>query len=223
MTKALCTAVSAAALALACNADSVLATSTNVAFRIDTTGPVYFAGSQEAASSMWPTTWRKGETVTVTDPQGNVTEIVSDASADGSLSVALGSGGVWLFSNSVSGNAVFGVPWSVYGDGGELASGTGPAATVDTVGKGPDRRIRSWKVLPIAYSGDLWLGDAGAESVLTMVAPSGKASEVPLTGTGCHPFSTKEYGQWHLELDNGVTTLSSDVTLLSTAFCVSIR
>ena len=52
MTKFLCSAVFAATLALACDADSVLATSADIAFRLDTTGPAYSVSSQDAVASM---------------------------------------------------------------------------------------------------------------------------------------------------------------------------
>lgn len=224
MTKFLCSAVSAATLALACNADGVLATSADVAFKLDTTGPAYSVASLGAVTSMLPTTWRKGETVTVTAPNGTVTTLVTNAGSAGVQSFAPNAGGIWHFSNSASGSATLGVPWSVFGDGGELATGADAAGiVVDTKEPGPNRRVRDWNVLPIAYSGDSWLRSESAASTLTLTSPSGEVVEVPLEGTGCYRYTPPEKGKWHVALDNGVTTLHSDLSLLPYGFGLFFR
>jgi len=224
MTKFLCSAVSAATLALACNADSILATSADVAFKLDTTGPAYSVASLGAVTSMLPTTWRKGETVTVTAPNGTVTTLVTDAGSAGAQSFAPTAGGLWHFSNSASGSATLGVPWSVFGDGGELATGADAAGIiVDTKEPGPNRRVRDWNVLPIAYSGDSWLRSESAASTLTLTSPSGEVVEEPLVGTGCYRYSPTENGKWHVVLSSSAGTLESELRLLPYGFCLFFR
>ena len=214
MTKFLCSAVSAATLALACNADSILATSADVAFRLDTTGPAYSVSSQDAVASMCSMTWRKGETVTVTAPNGTVTTLVTDAGSAGAQLFAPNAGGLWHFSNSVSGSATLGVPWSVFGDGGNLASGSSSAAYIDTKKEGPNRRVTTWNALPIAYSGDSWLGSGAAASTLTINPPTGDPVEENLFGSGCYMVSDPANGTWHVALADGTTTRNATITVL---------
>lgn len=223
MTKFLCSAVFAATLALACDADSVLATSADIAFRLDTTGPAYSVSSQDAVASMCSMTWRKGETVTVTAPNGTVTTLVTDAGSAGAQLFAPTAGGIWHFSNSVSGSATLGVPWSVFGDGGELSSGSCSAAIIDTKREGPDRNVRGWSVLPISYSGDSWLRGGTSQSTLTLTSPSGTVVEEHLEGTGCYRYMPTEIGKWHLVLEDGTSTLESDVLLLPLGFWLTIQ
>ena len=172
---------------------------------------------------MLPTTWRKGETVTVTDPSGTTTTLVADAGSAGAQSFAPNAGGIWHFSNSASGSATLGVPWSVFNDGGELATGTGPSAIIDTKQEGPDRRVRAWNVFPVAYSGNSWLRGGSSQSTLTLVSPSGTVVEEVLSGTGCYSYTPTENGKWHIELNDGTSTLQSDVLLMPLAFCIFFR
>jgi len=225
MTKFLCSAVSAAALALACNADEILATSAGVAFRLDTTGPAYSVSSQDAVASMCSTTWRKGETVTVTAPNGTVTTFVTDAGSAGAQLFVPNAGGLWHFSNSASGSATLGVPYSVFGDYDRVIA-TGADASgiiVDTKDPGPNRRVRDWNVLPIAYSGDSWLRSDSAASTLALTSPSGEVEEVPLVGTGCYRYSPTENGKWHVVLSSSAGTLESELRLLPYGFCLFFK
>lgn len=214
MTKFLCSAVSAATLALACNADSALATSADVTFKLDTTGPAYSVASQDAIASMLPTTWRKGETVTVTAPNGTTTTLVADAGANGVQLFAPDAGGLWHFSNSASGSVTLGVPWSVFNDGGELASGRSSAAFIDTKKEGPNRRVTTWNALPIAYSGDSWLGSGTAASTLTINPPIGDSVEEILSGAGLYMVSEPANGTWQIALADGTTTRNATITVL---------
>lgn len=223
MTKFLCSAVSAATLALACNADSVLANSTNVTFKLDSTGPVYFVASQAEAASAPPMTWRKGETVTVTSPIGTVATLATDAASAGSAAVTFDRGGIWHFSNSVSGSAALCVPWTVFGDGGELASGSRSSVYIDTKREGPDRVFRGGAALPIAYSGDSWVGSVTAASTLSITPPEGVPVEEHLTGSGVYMVPEPANGTWRIALADGSTTRSATIRVAGAGFVISFQ
>lgn len=192
----------AAALAFAGHADDINVTSPSVPFRLDTTGPAYSVASAAEASSPCPVAWRKGETVTVVAPDGTETTLVSSAGGAGSATVPLNLGGLWHFANSAAGSAIVGVPWSVYGDGGELATSGGQTGLLDTAKPGPDRRIKSRQAMPIAYSGDDWLArDPSAASTLTIApADAGAPTEYSMTGTGAQPFTFGGANLWTVVL-----------------------
>lgn len=192
----------AAALAFAGHADDINVTSVSFAFRLDTTGPTYAVGSASEASSLSPVTWRKGETVTVVSPAGGETTLVEDAASAGSANVSLDCGGLWHFTNTGNGSATIGVAWSVFGDGGELATSGGQTGLLDTAKPGPDRRIKSRQAMPIAYSGDDWLArDPSAASTLTIApANAGAPTEYSMTGTGAQPFTFSGANLWTVVL-----------------------
>ena len=118
--------------ASAANAATLLASSAAQSYRMDTTGPTYAITNEAGRTSLWPLTYRKGESVTATAPNGTATPLVTSAASDGTLpwSPAAG-GGAWTLANDGEGEAVFRVWHSIYG----LPSGAGttakPAKVVD--------------------------------------------------------------------------------------------
>jgi len=200
-----------AALAFAGRADDLVANSTNVSFRLDTTGPAYSVGSAEEAASC-PVTWRKGETVKVVAPDGTETTYATDAERDGVADVALGSGGLWRLFNSKSGTAMVGVPWYVFGDGGMLAASGVWSWLLDTAMDGSSRRIWRRRTMPVAYSGDGWANvDPGAASTLTYVSPSGAEFVDTLNGLGSLVFNSTTKGTWTMKLSCGTATFLASV------------
>lgn len=213
-----------AALAFAGHADDINVTSSSVSFRLDTTGPAYSVASAAEASSPCQVAWRKGETVKVVSPSGTETTLVSNAGSAGSASFALTGGGLWNFTNSKAGTAVVGVPWHVFGDGGELVTSVGQIGLLDTAKEGPDRRMVLGKTMPVAYSGDGWLkADPSAASTLTFASPSGASASTNLTGNGGVAFKPTTRGTWTLSLAYGATTLTADVTANPMALVVTLR
>ena len=114
------------------NAATLLTSSAALPYRMDTTGPAYVITNEAGRTSLWPLTYRKGESVTATTPNGTATPLVTSAASDGTLpwSPAAG-GGAWTLANDGEGEAVFRVWHSIYG----LPSGAGttakPAQVVD--------------------------------------------------------------------------------------------
>ena len=172
----------------------VLATTAEAhSFRLDTTGerPIVVSSQAELAALM-PIGWRKGETVVATAPDGTTYQIVSSASAAGSLNVSqyIDASGVWKLDNSSYGTVKAGVAWSVFGGGGTLAESVTSPFVMDTYQTGPNRRISALRsVWPgIAYSGDNWAGDKSAASTLTLVSPDGETTTTNFTGCGAQAF-----------------------------------
>ena len=165
-------------------------------------GATYSAGSLDEISSLPKVTWRKGETVTAAPCSGSVATLVASAESAGEVAFAPDSGGVWTLVNSAQGTARIGVAWSVYDDGGTLAesSGTMPYG-IDSMQPGPNRMTPRRSALPIAYSGDSWIGDPSQSATLTIVSPGGAEMSSVLMGTGAFPFSFNDCGQWTVRLD----------------------
>ena len=182
-------------------------------------GATYAAMSASEIAGLMPVTWKAGETVTVTSPGGVETELTSP-----SLASVLNAGGVWTLANSVQGTARIGVAWSVYGDGGTLASGgMAGAYGVDSVQPGPDRRTKMLDILPVAYSGDSWAGDMSQASSLTFTAPDGTATALNLSGTGTTYFRMAS-GLWTvcLQMADGATH-TAELKVVPEVFTINFR
>ena len=151
-----------------------------------------------------------GATLTATAPDGTPSTLVSAASADGAYSWTGAAGGVWTLANSVHGFARIGVAWAVYGDGGTLATGgAAEAYAADSMQSGPNRRIHFHDVLPVAYTGDNWVGDASKAATVTFTPPAGSGLDpttLNLTGTGTQSFAFQKPGLWtvRLTMSNGM-------------------
>ena len=191
--------------ALCASAGEDIATSAAFgSFHMDTSGAPIVMSSAGDASLMtdWPVTYRAGETVTATAPDGAVSTLASSAAAAGSVAFAPTAGGVWRLENSNGDTALVGVGWSVFNDGWSLDLGSLSPFVMHTKGDGPDRRGRVNTFPAVAYSGDSWLGDSVATSTLTFTPPNGVASSQNLTGTGTTPFSFDDAGLWTVRLDS---------------------
>jgi len=101
-------------------------------YRIDTTPSPRAIKTQEELAGLMEATYFAGETVTATAPGGAVSDLVSSASADGSVVPGFNVGGVWTLSNSAQGSATFTVRHSIFGT---LGAGTSasPAKIVDAL------------------------------------------------------------------------------------------
>ena len=106
---------------------------------------------------------------------------------------------------------------------GEVFKGGAATSVLETVCLGPDRRIFAREALNIAYSGDGWIGDALAESTLTVVSPSASVEESSLDGCGAVTFRPDEYGVWTITLNTDKATLTSRVKVFPRQFSISFR
>ena len=63
--------------------------------------------------------------------------------------------------------------------------------------------------MPVAYSGDNWVGDPAKASTLAFIAPNGAETSLDLTGTGVQQFVFGMVGDWTVRLvmaDSSVRT-----------------
>lgn len=203
--KSLFAAIFASAVFVLHAADGdVIATSGEVEFFYNSLEESPF-GLVSADSFFAPVTWRMSETVTVTAPDGTTTTMAENASEEGTSTFTPTLGGVWKLSNSVSGTVKVCVPWSIYNDG-ESATVTSAAAVfaADTVESGPNRNTKKREHLPIAYSGDDWIGDLAKASSLTFTPPADSGIEEwtldMVNGQGAQPVELKVSGDWIVTL-----------------------
>ena len=165
---------------VAADGDILAESGDSPAFAVYTTDTAKYAAMSTAEIAALPPVFRRaGETVTATSPNGIETAIPSS-----SLASILTSGGVWTLAGSGYGETLarVGVAWAVYGE------------------TGPNRKIKRGDVLPTAYSGDAWIGDASRASVLTFVSPSGAETTRNLSGTGASEFGFNNIGVWTVSL-----------------------
>ena len=107
---------------------------------------------------------------------------------------------------------------------GLVYGGTPVATFIDAKTDGPNRMMKRLReVRHISYSGDGWLRDVAATATLTIVSPSGVASNRTVTGTGTIDFLPRESGLWSITLASGAGTLSSVVTVSPVGYVISFR
>ena len=92
-----------------------------------------------------------------------------------------------------------------------------------TDGLGPNRQMRIREARHVSYSGDNWLGDGQAGSVLAMVSPSGTSDVRQHTGTGFDLFAPTEKGRWNITLETETFVFSSLVDVLGWGTAISVR
>lgn len=88
---------------------------------------------------------------------------------------------------------------------------------------GPDRRVIRSEVLPVAYSGDNWIGVPSKTASVTFVPPDGDSTTLSLHGTGAVEFSFRKVGRWTVRLvmdDGSVHEALLDIEAECTIFIV---
>ena len=108
--------------------------------------------------------------------------------------------------------------------GGMVYEGGTVGYVSDSRMSGPDRKILMRDVLDVAFSGDGWVGDSEAGSMLSVTSPSGAEAEYDMTGTGATTIEMKECGDWVLvlSLEDG-RTWRSTVRVFQGGFFMTIR
>ena len=197
----------------------------------DTTGAVfdvysadnatYAAKSSAEIATLPRVTWRAGETVTAEKWDGTETSLATSAASAGSDSFAPNAGGVWILTNSKQGTAHICVPWSVFGDSMSLTSAASPAYAADSLLPGPNCATCRKEALPVAYTGDNWVGDIAKAVTLTFTSPTGATMILSRTGTGVTSFNFNEAGNWTMLLAmadgttrDAVITINGGLTLV---------
>ena len=187
-----------------------------------------FSSAELAAKQV---TYRAGETVTLTAPDGTTATVVADAAAAGGATLAVGAGGLssdglWRLDNSNGSVAFVGVAWETFGAAWRQAS-DGRTMALDTLAEGPDRKLKKSEVPPVAYSGDDWAGDITKAATVTFTPPESSGVEATTwnkTGKGAEAFTFNAKGDWTVTLAfaDG-TTKTATVTIKSTGFTLVVR
>jgi len=190
-------------------------------FAIDTRG---FVTSQTA--SVAGITYREAETVTATAPDGTQTALVTSATAAGDTTLTANASGLWKLANSNGESVWVGVAWDAFG-GWTLEPVSSGTFVMDTVGEGPDRKLKKREAPPVAYSGDDWAGDLSKAATLTFTPPDGGEAQTPTldpTGTGVKSFTFDKPGNWTVTLTfaDG-TTKTAIVTIQTAGFMLIVR
>ncbi|MBR6588824.1 MAG: hypothetical protein IKK82_15600 [Kiritimatiellae bacterium] len=151
--------------------------------------------------AVWPVTYRAGDTVTILSPDGDMMEIVKDASAADSstLQDVLNAGGFWRLENSSGEKAVVIVPWGMFNDALKVSDSL-QMVKLDTEGSGPNRKGKARELPPVAYSGDGWMKDVAASATLKFISPSGAEEQIVELGTGVVEHNFSEIGTWTVRL-----------------------
>ena len=219
-------AAAAGFAAVAAPGEDVATSATFAGIRLDTRrGPLVVSTAGElSALAARPVTYRAGETVTATAPDGTSATLVADAAADGGAVFSPTAAGLWTLSNSNGASALVGIAWSVFGAAWSVASPPASPVVLDTAGPGPDRRVRDPGPFPgIAFTGDGWARASAAASTLALTAPDGTATSSALAGTGTVPFAPSVPGVWTAALSWGSTTLSASIEVLAVGTVMIVR
>ena len=201
-------ALAAAIMAVAIVTPSVTSgamTSTLGGIRLNTTGDSTILATRAAVDDFanWPVTYQAGETVTATAPDGTVTTLANNPATAGSVAFVPTAGGLWKLANSSGETVLLGIAWSVFGDAISKNSAPFSPLALDTVGEGPDRKVKSRRCPSVAYTGDDWEGSAAAASTLTFTPPPDSmaaSTTLNLVGTGATPFRFRGAGEWMVRL-----------------------
>ena len=204
-------------------------TSDAVAINLHTDDAALRFSSAELAAKQ--VTYRAGETVTLTAPDGTTATVVADAAAAGGATLAVGAGGLssdglWRLDNSNGSVAFVGVAWETFGAAWRQA-GDGRSMALDTLAEGPDRKLKKSEVPLVAYSGDDWAGDLSTAATITFTPPEGAGLEATTwnkTGKGAEAFTFNAKGDWTVTLAfaDG-TTKTATITIESVGFMLIVR
>ena len=216
------------AVAVSLLADGLPVTSEAATFRFFSNGTSVFGLTNTADVASWPIVWQTGETVTATARDGIVRTLTENGSST-SASLPVGVGGVWHVVNSNGESATICIPWSAFGDQLSLVSLASSPYGFDTLQEGPDRKTKKSGALPVAYSGDDWVGDLSKAATLTFTPPEGSGLD-PTTlsksnpGTGAQSFMFNKVGDWTVTLTfaNG-TTRTATITIEKTGFVIIVK
>ena len=89
---------------------------------------------------------------------------------------------------------------------------------------GPNRRLGIRELMPVAYSGDNWLGDVAAASTVTFISPDGATTSIDKTGTGAErSFKFDVPGCWTVRLTAGNEVRGEALIVVTSGFVMVIR
>ena len=169
-----------------------------------------YALTSGALSSPFNITYREGETVSVTSPNGVTTAL---SGSGGTIEYEPVSGGLWTFANSNGQTALVGVDWSVNDDAPAPATGTANLVWLETVDEGPDRKAKSTDRLSIAYSDATFAGTLAGAVTLKLTSPSGdETTYTKAAGENAKSVRLTK-GVWTVVLTSSAGTSTAHITV----------
>ena len=179
-----------------------------------------FALTSGALSSPFLITYRDGETVSVTSPNGVTTAL---SGSGGTIEYVPDSGGLWTFANSNGQIARVGVDGSVHGDAFVPATDTASSAWLDTINDGPDRKIKSSDCPSVAYSDATFAGTSAEAITLTLTSPSGEETTYTKAfGENAKSVRLKK-GVWTVVLTSNAGTSTAHITVTPGGMLLIVR
>ena len=169
-----------------------------------------YALTSGALSSPFNITYREGETVSVTSPNGVTTAL---SGSGGTIVYVPASGGLWKFANSNGQTAFVGVDWSVHDDASAPATGTANLVWLETVDEGPDRKAKSTDRPSVAYSDATFAGSSTGTVTLTLTSPAGDVTTYT-KASGENAKSVRlTKGVWTVVLTSSAGTSTAHITV----------
>ena len=169
-----------------------------------------YALTSGALSSPFNITYREGETVSVTSPNGVTTAL---SGSGGTIVYVPASGGLWTFANSNGQTAFVGVDWSVHDDASAPATGTANLVWLETVNEGPDRKAKSTDRPSVAYSDATFASTLTGTVTLKLTSPSGdETTYTKAAGENAKSVRLTK-GVWTIELTSNAGTSTAHITV----------
>lgn len=169
-----------------------------------------YALTSGALSSPFLITYREGETVSVTSPNGVTTAL---SGSGGTIEYVPASGGLWTFANSNGKTALVGVDWSVHDDAPAPATGTANFVWLETVNEGPARKITSNDRPSVAYSDATFASTLTGTVTLTLTSPSGdETTYTKAAGENAKSVRLTK-GVWTVVLTSSAGTSTAHITV----------
>lgn len=169
-----------------------------------------YALTSGALSSPFNITYRDGETVSVTSPNGVTTAL---SGSGGTIEYVPASGGLWTFANSNGQTALVGVDWRVHDDAPAPATSTANLVWLETVDEGPDRKITSNDRPSVAYSDATFAGTLAGAVTLTLTSPSGEETTYTKAAGENAKSVRLTKGVWTVVLTSSAGTSTAHITV----------
>ena len=169
-----------------------------------------YALTSGALSSPFNITYRDGETVSVTSPNGVTTAL---SGSGGTIEYVPASGGLWTFANSNGETALVGVDWSIHDDAPAPATDTANLVWLETVDEGPDRKITSNDRPSVAYSDATFAGTSTGAVTLTLTSPSGEETIYTKTAGENAKSVRLTKGVWTVVLTSSAGSSTAHITV----------
>ncbi len=180
-----------------------------------------YAAAAGALTSPFLITYRDGETVSVTSPNG-VTTVLSGT--DGTINYTPASGGVWKFENSNGETAYVGVGWNVHNDGFTPTTDAANLTWLETTVEGPDRKVKTKDNVAMAYSDAAFNGAATGTITLTLTSPSNvETVYTKEPGENAKTLRLNQTGIWTVALTTSSGTSTAHITVISAGMMIIIK